>query len=189
MPARLRLPPEREDQILATTHQLITELGFEKVTVDAVAARSGTSKATLYRRWPSKAELLVAAVRRGVSTNFEVPTHATFRDDVLAALRLAAHWSSVNRSMLQSLADAGSRDARLADEFQRQIAHPHDTMWTTVLARWRGQPDIRDDIDLQWVHDLSESILFTQLVPTAPPLSDDYLVRFVDEILVPLFTR
>ncbi|GAA1981131.1 TetR/AcrR family transcriptional regulator [Amycolatopsis minnesotensis] len=188
MPPRLRLPADREDRILADALDLIIEHGFHRVTIDAVAARSGASKATLYRHWASKEELLVSAVRRQSSMPFDVPDHGVFRDDVLFALRLASRWLAANGEVFRSLIDAGRRDQAIEREIERQIVEPHDAMWTNLVARWRGRDGIGGAVDLAWLHDLCEGLLLRQLAVTAPPPTDDELVRFTDEVLVPAFT-
>lgn len=189
MTPRLRLSVEREDEILAVAFELMMEQGFDRVTVDAVAARSGASKATLYRRWASKPELLVAAVRRRIPVPFELPEHGDFREDVLFGLRLVKRWLDENLAALQFLVEASRRDDALSEEMQRQIAGPHDGMWLGLADRWRGGPGIRPGVDLTWLHALCEGIMTNQLLPKQEPLTDEYLVRFVDEVVLPLFTQ
>jgi AcrR family transcriptional regulator len=58
----------REEAILLATLELLGEAGYDRMTMDAVAARARASKATIYRRWPDKAGLVVAAVRRHAGT-------------------------------------------------------------------------------------------------------------------------
>ena len=182
------LSRERVDEIFAAALEVITEQGFELATIDAVAARCGASKATLYRHWPSKAALLVGAVKRHTAARFTVPEQGCFRDDVLYALRLSTRWAHANSSLFLALLHAGQRDPELAAQTQRHIAAPHDAMWDTLARRWRGTDGIRFDADLTWLGPLSEGVLFQQLLPGAVEPGDEQLRRFVDEIVLPLFT-
>lgn len=64
---------ERERHILTVAVELLSEVGFDRLTFDAMATRAGVSKTTLYRRWPTKHELVIDAVRRRVDFSFTVP--------------------------------------------------------------------------------------------------------------------
>lgn len=155
--------------------------------MDVIAIATGTSKATLYRRWSSKQELIVAAIERNVSTDWHVPAHDSFRDDVLYGLRLAAAALAANGALLQSLGEAVRHDRLLLAESRRHISVPHERLWTEIVARWRHDPQMRGCADLDWLTELCESLLTSRLLPTSAPLSDEHLVRFTDEILMPLF--
>src|SRR4051794_26763652 len=104
----------REAAIQATL-QLIAEHGIAGLTTNAVAARAGISKATMYRRWRSKQELLVDAVAALVS-DISVPDPGTTYGDLLELMRNAVkvYSGSHEAGMMPSLVDAMSRDAELA---------------------------------------------------------------------------
>ena len=73
----------RETELLAVTLQLLQEHGYDRLTVDAVAAKARASKATVYRRWPSKAELVLAAFIEGIRQIAVPPETGTLRGDLL----------------------------------------------------------------------------------------------------------
>jgi AcrR family transcriptional regulator len=184
---RVQFPPERIDDVLKVVVELLRERGFERLTIDAVAIATGASKATLYRHWSSKQELFVAAVQRNVSREWSVPANGSFRDDVLSGLRLAASALAANGMLLQSLAEAARHDPLLLAESRRHISAPHEQMWTEIVRRWRNDPQLRGRTNLDWLTELCESLLSSRLLPTSAPLSDADLVRFTDEVLLPLF--
>lgn len=184
---RVQFPPERVDAVLKVVVELLRERGFERLTMDAVALATGTSKATLYRHWSSKQSLFVAAVQRNVSGEWSVPGHGSFRDDVLSGLRLAASALAANGMLLQSLAEAARHDPLLLAESRRHISAPHEQMWTEIVRRWRDDPQLQGGASLDWLTELCESLLTSRLLPTSAPLSDSDLVRFTDEVLLPLF--
>ena len=86
VPIRPRVEGEREDEILDATLELLIEVGYDRLTMDAVAKRSRASKATLYRRWETKASLVDrrAAARQGRPAR-RAPDTGTLRGDLLAA--------------------------------------------------------------------------------------------------------
>ena len=101
--------------VLAATYELLTESGLGGVTVDAVSARSGVAKTTIYRHWPTRSALLVDACSK-LGTNREAPDTGSLAGDMMAlatdlAERLrTARWPAV----LPSIIDAGERDPELA---------------------------------------------------------------------------
>lgn len=73
----------RETELLAVTLRLLQEHGYDRLTVDAVAASARASKATVYRRWPSKAGLVLAAFIEGIRQVAVPPNTGNLRDDLL----------------------------------------------------------------------------------------------------------
>src|SRR6202161_819003 len=89
-------PPERrggevlEKALLDAAWAELTERGYDDLTVDAVATRAGTSRAVLYRRWPSKQDLVLATLVQHVKTDFvAAPDTGSLRGDVIGLLKLA----------------------------------------------------------------------------------------------------
>ncbi len=82
---RPRVEGEREREILASTLECLVELGYDRLTFDAVAASAKASKATLYRRWPSKVDLVVEALQlmMGVEAD-RYPDTGSLRGDLIA---------------------------------------------------------------------------------------------------------
>ena len=74
---------ERESELLSVTLQLLQQHGYDRLTVDEVAATAHASKATVYRRWPTKAELVLAAFVEGVSQDAEPPDTGSLREDLI----------------------------------------------------------------------------------------------------------
>ncbi len=74
---------DREAQLLAIALELLQEHGYDRLTVDAVAAKAKASKATMYRRWPSKADLVLAAFIEGTRATATPPRTGSLRGDLL----------------------------------------------------------------------------------------------------------
>ena len=101
--------------ILTTTYELLSEAGIDGVSVDEVSRRSGVSKTTIYRHWPSRSALLMAACSQA-GPQAEVPNTGSLKSDIAAlAVQLAdqlrsARWAAI----LPSIIDAAERDPELA---------------------------------------------------------------------------
>ncbi|TMR91495.1 TetR/AcrR family transcriptional regulator [Nonomuraea basaltis] len=184
--ARIR---ERERHILAVAVELLSEVGFDRLTFDAMAARAGVSKTTLYRRWPGKHELVIEAVRRRVGFSFTVPDQGSFRAEVLEALRLVSDWLRRDAAMLRTLVDAGRRDADLREATERQLARPLDGMWEEVIDRAQGRGELRSDVDLSWLSELAQGVLTNRILVADVPVTDAFVERLADEVIVPTFAR
>jgi len=87
-PARRRRGAELEEAILDAAWEQLAEAGYGGFTFEAIAERARTSKPVLYRRWPTRSALLLAAFRRrGERTRFPTPDTGSLRGDVVAVLR------------------------------------------------------------------------------------------------------
>ena len=190
MEFKSRLSPEREDEILAIAIELVAEVGFERASVDAIAASAGTSKTTLYRRWSNKSELIVEAVRRRTGVSFWFADQGSFRADVLCAVHLFSDWLVRDGAILRALVDAGRRDPLLQTEIQRQLAQPNEAMWEDcVIDRARQRGELRSDVDLSWFSELCQAVLLARLLLLDAPAGDAYLQRLTDEVVLPMFAQ
>src|SRR6476661_7275970 len=82
--SRPRVEGDREQEILDATLEVLADVGYDRLTMDAVAARAKASKATLYRRWNDKASLVVDALLV-VKHTAETPDTGTLRGDLIAS--------------------------------------------------------------------------------------------------------
>ena len=81
--------PAVQEAILRATAELLTELGYAKLTIDGVAQRAGVTRKSIYRRWPAKLEL-VTELLRTVSKSAPLPDTGTLRGDLLGLYQLYA---------------------------------------------------------------------------------------------------
>ena len=104
-----------KETVLATTYKLLSEGGISGVSIDEVSRRSGVSKTTIYRHWPSRSVLLLDACSK-VGSRSEVPDTGSFRGDVTALItHLARELQSASwPAILPSIIDSAERDPELA---------------------------------------------------------------------------
>jgi len=127
----------REDAILRTTLELLAECGYDQLTIDAVAARARCSKATIYRRWPGKAALVMTAVRRHAGQPATAaPDTGSLRSDLLAALEIMrSSLSGQDAALVLGLLIAMHRDQELAAEVRVQVLNAKREVFGAVIAR------------------------------------------------------
>lgn len=179
-----------EEAILGAAVDELTESGYAGLTMDKVAARAGTNKNALYRRWPNRLALGIAAYRR-MTTSVPVPDSGDLREDVLELLRGAnRHWSSPLGAVLRELLAAAGGAAELLGQLQDQSGDAVAAPWLTVLGRAvaRGQaaPEALHPRVATVAVVLLRNEFVVRGVPTAP---DDVLVEIVDEVYLPLVRR
>ena len=144
------------EAILEATLDLLLEEGFTRMSIEAVATRAGVGKATIYRRWPSKADLVVEAVACRKEQPFVDPDSGGVREDLVSLARQAfrpSESSEVTELMLR-LASARARHPELQEAFMRHIVEPRRRIVADVLRRGVERGEIRSDIDIELALDV-----------------------------------
>jgi AcrR family transcriptional regulator len=173
MPTTTRRPlgrprDERADRsILAATLELIAEHGVRDLRMDDVAVRARVGKATIYRRYRSKDELVTAAVAALVS-EIRIPDTGSTRDDLLELMRSAVdvYSGSIEAAAMPSLVDAMSRDAELARAVREGFLTGRRAALRAVLERGVARGDLRADLDFELALDVLGGPLFYRLLVT-----------------------
>ena len=176
-----------EEAILRAAVDELTESGFAGLTMDRVAKRAGTNKNAIYRRWPDRLALGVAAYRE-LTTAIEPPDTGGLRDDVLEMLRRAnRHWSSPLGMILRELMAAAGGAQNFVAQLPEQSADAMTAPWLIILgravARGEASPESLHPRVATVAMVLLRNEFVTRGVPTAP---DEALIEIVDEVYLPL---
>jgi AcrR family transcriptional regulator len=187
MPPRRR-GEVREVAILQAAMILLSEVGYDQLTIDAVAERARASKATIYRHWTGKADLVTTAVRRYAGTSVTTPPETTsLRDDLVAVLQsLRASLVGQDAALILGLLVAMRRDPDLADTVRRHVLDHKREVFAVVLARAAAQGDVPATADHTLLAEISSAALFSRALVTGEPLDDEFLGKLVDSVLLPL---
>lgn len=179
----------RECELLAVTLELLQEHGYDRLTVDAVAATARASKATIYRRWPTKAELVLAAFVEGTRQVAVDPDTGTLRGDLLRlGEQIIAHVST-HASTIRAVLVEFSRSEDLVAMMQEQFFEQRKALMTHVLARAvdRGEIEASAVTDEFW--DVLPGYLIYRSVLTGRAPSAGTITQLVDNLLLPGLTR
>ncbi|MPY52668.1 TetR/AcrR family transcriptional regulator [Streptomyces acidicola] len=176
-----------EDAILRAAADELTEAGFARLTMDKVAIRAGTNKNAIYRRWPNRLTLAIAAYRR-LATTVQPPDTGSLRGDVLEWLRQAnRYWSSPQGAILRELFAAAGGATELLAQLQEQSGDAAAAPWLTILGRAIARGEASPEALHPRVATVAMTLLRNEFVvrgaPTAP---DEVLVEIVDEVYLPL---
>jgi AcrR family transcriptional regulator len=180
---------ERESELLAVTLKLLQEHGYDRLTVEAVATEAKASKATMYRRWPSKADLVLAAFIEGTRESAVPPRTGSLRDDLLAIGTAVAAQAQEHSTTMRAVFNEMSRSEGLREAMQQKFVRHRNALIKEVLnaAVDRGEIDA-EMINPEIWDVLPGYLVFRSLVSERPP-TDDTVRALVDEVLIPSLRR
>ena len=186
-----KLDPEREQAILGATLEVLAETGYEALRMDAVAARAKASKATLYRHWPGKPDLVVAAFKCYKQEDLaEGADTGSLRGDILATLHgVRDIMTGPAGQMMTGVMVAMQKDEELARIVRESMLEDKDGVTRQMLDRAIERGELPPDTDPDLFPDVAPAMLFMRIFVNALPADDDYLVRMTDDILIPLMVR
>jgi AcrR family transcriptional regulator len=179
---------ELEQAILRAALEELAEAGYAGLTMDRVARRAGTNKNAIYRRWPNRAALGLAAYRRLVVAGQELPDTGGLRGDVLELLRGAnRHLSSPAGDILRSLLGSAGDDPQLLAQLRELTADAGSGSWLTVLGRAVARGEAPPEALHPRVATVAVLLLRNEYITRgAPTVPDGVLVEIVDEVYLPL---
>jgi AcrR family transcriptional regulator len=176
---------ERAEQaILDAALEAIGERGIDGVHCEDVAARAGVGKATLYRRWPGKEDLLIAAF---ASLRSPLPEGRgeSVRADLIAMLDVMARDADDPRYARQFalLHDEGQRYPRLVARYKEQVVEPRRELIRSVLRRGVASGELRPDTDVEIAMLTLTGAVMARGKHDATPAEPGFAARVVDELL------
>jgi AcrR family transcriptional regulator len=170
----------------ATRELLIADGDVGALTVEAVAARSGVAKTTIYRRWRDKWELALDAVMIDMLPGFADPVDVgDTRKELVTFVDSARKNLSTLPSApgMQGLASQIATDPELGRVYREQVVEPRREQLRPVIERGIARGDLRPDTDVRLVHEMMVGPLFYRLLFSGGPVDRKLSVRIADAIL------
>jgi AcrR family transcriptional regulator len=175
-----------EAAIRAAVLDLVAEQGAAAVTMEAAAARAGTSKPVLYRRWPDRAALLRDALLDVAVRAIPSADTGSYRGDMLAVLQ---GWATLFGGPMGAVATGVvaemARDPDLARAFREGVIGRRKSDMEALLARGIARGEVRPDVPVEIARELGQSVLWHRHLVTGDPITPELLERLVDDVLVP----
>ncbi|MET7603657.1 TetR/AcrR family transcriptional regulator [Streptomyces avermitilis] len=184
---RSRITPEREAELYTAVLDLLREVGYDALTMDAVASRTRSSKATLYRQWGGKAELVVKALRHQKHSHFGEVDTGSLRGDFHALVTRESNCEMEQSSaLMRGLAVAVHANPDLLDAFRGLIIDPETNEMQRLLQRAVDRGEIRaDNPATQYVlHMLIGAFAARTLIDELAP-TQEFLTSYVDAVVLP----
>lgn len=190
-PTRPRIADERKAEILDAAVRVLAKVGYDRVTMDQVAAEARASKASLYRHWSTKAELVVDAISKAKGLpDPEPPDTGSLRSDLKAAWCGKASWSSkLPMSVLSGLMTAVHTDTELASAFRTRFIGPRLASGHKIVNRAKERGEVAPDVDPDIVLALLPALSSHFSVFHGRKVDDAFIERLIDEVVLPVAQR
>jgi AcrR family transcriptional regulator len=176
--------PGYDKVILDATLEILNDKGYAGLTIDGVAARTGVGRPTIYRRWPSKTVLVIAALTQSPHLSL-TPDSGVLRDDLLAFEREQVRMMDLpaSRRITAGLVADLVADPDLAETYLGDYVGLRQTSVREALERGIERGELRADADLSLIYDLLIGPLFVRSVVRGESLGPDIAEEIVDLIL------
>jgi AcrR family transcriptional regulator len=173
-----------EQALLDATIEAIGDCGIDGVRCEDVAARAGVGKATLYRRWPGKEDLLIAAFA-ALKRPIPEPRGESVRDDLIAMLEVvAADADDPRYAQHYALLHAeGERYPRLVALYKERVVEPRREAMRAVLRRGVANGELRPDLDIEVAVLALTGAVFARGKHESGPAEPCFATRVVDQVL------
>lgn len=171
-------------ELLRATQDLLIAEGVERLSVEAVAKRAGASKATIYRRWPSKTALVVAAA----AALFPVPVTpdtGDLRADLLASAQAYLIDDGRSQAVLASVLTAARYDPALRAAARDALGAPFSHLFDHVLTRAVARGLVAPNIDIATIGEVFPAMAFQYAAALGRPVDEELIRRVIDGVVLP----
>lgn len=176
---------ESHQAMLQAALELLAEVGFDAMSIEAIAARAGVGKTTIYRRYASKAELVADAIEN-VQEEIVIPDTGTLEGDIDALIQNAAKitLSPLGQQTVAMIISSASSNAQFAQIYWAKYLQPRRKTFALVLERAKARKEIPIDLDSDLVFDMISGIMLYALI--FQPTSESW-TAYVHRVLSLLF--
>lgn len=179
----------RSQAIVDAVIELIAEVGYDRMTMDIVAARARASKATIYRHWPDKAALVLDALRLRGSVVHASSDTGSLRGDLERYVRSAvAATEGVDGALVVGLLAASPREPELTAMLFQRLHDEHLPEITGLVDRARERHEFSPDADPLIITEILPGALIMHILVLGLPGDEPFIRRLVDDYLFPLLT-
>jgi AcrR family transcriptional regulator len=151
--------------MLQATLELLAEVGYDAMSIDAIAARARVGKTTIYRRYTSKEELVADAIE-SIRQDVVIPDTGNFWSDFEALIENAAGitLSALGRQTVAMIISSASSNTQFADIYRTKYLQPRRQAFAIVLERAKARNEIQQDLDAGLVFDMISGIMLYALI-------------------------
>lgn len=168
----------------------LSSVGWKRMTMEGVAACAQTGKAALYRRWPSKEDLVMAALEDSLPDVASTPPdRGTLRDDLVGLLdRMRVVMASPAGCALRAIMDEIEHEyaKRFHELVHQKVLEPGRGVMIEVLRRGMERGEVRAGADVELLADVGPAMMMYRAKVSSGDVTEDYPVRVVDQVLMPM---
>lgn len=179
----------RDAEILDAALEVLAEVGYDGMTMDVVAARAKAGKGTVYRRWPSKVEMVLDAVARMEDREVDLdrlPDTGALRGDLVAMIRPSSLVEGERRlKVMAGLSSMMSRHQELAEAGNAAVVEPWVAALRVLMRRAVESGEVSDSADIEAVSRVIPSMAAYRVFIQRKPFDRDFLVSLIDGVVLP----
>ena len=178
--------PSRDEAIIDAAIDVLVRDGYDRLSMEGVATAAGVGKATVYRRWSSKAELVIDAMAT-LKPALEAIDTGTLDGDVelMIAAACSPHTQRLQQVMV-SICSALPREPELLEAFRLRFTEPRIARIADMLERARGRGELGPDVDVAMAASLVPSLMLQRALTTGKPAGRAYAEKVVGSVLLPV---
>jgi AcrR family transcriptional regulator len=176
----------RDPEILEAALEVLAETGYDGMTIDMVAARAKAGKATLYRRWPSKGELIIDAIACMKQIDIaKLPDTGSLRGDLIAMIKSPSIKDGEKKlQIMAGLMSMLSREPGLADAANSAIIEPRAAANRVLVQRAIDRGEISADCDIDLLSMISPAMVAYRVLILRKPVDREFLISIIDGVVM-----
>jgi AcrR family transcriptional regulator len=179
----------RDPEILEVALDVLAETGYDGMTIDMVATRAKAGKATLYRRWPSKADLVLEAVACMKSRDIDLdalPDTGTLRGDLVAMIKPPSIRDGERKlKVMAGIASLIARSPELAAAARDAIVEPRASANRIFFRRAIERGEIPADADVEQLCMIGPAMVAYSVLMLGKPVDREFLISTIDGVILP----
>ncbi len=176
----------REQAIEQAAMELVREVGYERCTMEAIALRAKASKATIYRRWRNKQELLVSALQQHSINSIREIDNGNLRDDLIDLISEKVRvLRSPDGALISELLSAAKVDSELGKLIPNTIREQQDTSIVLVLDKAQSRGEISPQANIELLLEIIPAIFAYRIFTTRQTVNKRFIEQLVDDVIIP----
>ncbi|WP_238015925.1 TetR/AcrR family transcriptional regulator [Dactylosporangium sp. AC04546] len=181
---------DRRVAICEAVFELLGEVGYDRMSMDAVAARARASKATIYRGWPNKPELVMDAIEHRYGGSMEPPDTGTLRGDLHALVTTACRLADgSDGAVLTGLMTAATHNAELSQVMHRCVYETKHELYETMIKRAVDRGELPEGSRSELLHEVLHAMVMSRRLWQTGPMDEEFATRLVDGVLLPVLRQ
>jgi AcrR family transcriptional regulator len=177
----------RDPEIMDAALEVLAETGYDGMTIDMVATRAKAGKATLYRRWSSKSDLVLDAVACMKSVDLDaLPDTGTLRGDLVGMIKTPNIRDSERKlKIMAGIVSMVARDPDMAEAARQALVEPRASANRIILQRAIDRGEIPATVDIEMISLISASMVSYRVLMLNRPVDREFLISVIDGVVLP----
>lgn len=182
-----------EDAILTAAWTELSEVGYTAFSVEGVAARARTGKASIYRRWPTRATLMLDAINSHLPAPAQCGFPTELADDITTADALRGIASAISTlldspagDVMRAVKCEAATDPELARAIDDQFQAPRRAAMLALLQRGVARGEVRADAATPLIADVLPAVLTHRIILQREPITAETITEIMEQVLLPL---